>query len=80
MSDLYFIRDYVHACLTGSQGAVDCAPVWQLGVIGVGLALAGLALAAVLLSRLRGTLAPRPQPVPARSGALPGAARAGERA
>jgi hypothetical protein len=41
---------YVESCASGSLGAADCGPIWQLAVIG---ALLLIALATLLLLQLR---------------------------
>jgi len=56
MSDTDFILNYVQGCASGKLSLSECGPIWQMALIAAFLVLA---VAALLLLRLRAGAAPR---------------------
>ena len=56
MSDADFVLNYVQACAGGKLAMAECGPIWQMAVIAAFLVLA---VAALLILRLRAAAAPR---------------------
>jgi len=55
MNTQNFILTYVQSCTSGKLAVSDCGPIWQMGVIGVFLVAAVLAL---VVMRLRSRAEP----------------------